>query len=471
MTRDLRIARRAIALAGLALLAVHVWSYSQYLTDDALISLSYARRLLAGQGLTWTDGARVEGYSNLLWVLLVAGLGRLGVDLIVAARVLGCLAMGATVVAASRRGQSLWSIGFATFAIALAGPIALWAVGGMETALVAALLSWSIVLLDEKPHVASALLAGLCLTRPDGVLLAATLCVGARQLRPLILPLLACAGQLVFRLVYYGELLPNTASKLTLRHLHDGLVYLEHGAISFLGLILLVALAMTTGWRTLRRPRAMLLLPLVSWTVYVGAVGGDWMPAHRQLVPSLVLLVMLCADGLDGMLARGGDWRIRAPLAGAVALAFFGLTQQLDPFSVDARGDRTVWDCRRAAEELRRVYGARDPLLAVDAAGCLPYWSGMRTLDMLGLNDKVIAHSPVPDPELHAPVGHDLGNPAYVLSRRPDLIVFCGGAGGVGCFATGRAFNADPKFLADYHLRKLGGATLWVRNAFEPAAP
>ena len=35
--------------------------YWNYTADDAYISLRYAHRLMNGQGLTWTDGERVEG--------------------------------------------------------------------------------------------------------------------------------------------------------------------------------------------------------------------------------------------------------------------------------------------------------------------------------------------------------------------------------------------------------------------------
>ena len=63
-----------------------------FLSDDALISLRYADRLIQGRGLTWNDDEPpVEGYSNLLWVLAVSALGMLGVNLILSARILGCL--------------------------------------------------------------------------------------------------------------------------------------------------------------------------------------------------------------------------------------------------------------------------------------------------------------------------------------------------------------------------------------------
>ena len=59
-------------LAALVVLFVHAASYLPFIADDALITLRYAERLLDGHGLTWNDGERVEGYSNLLWLQLTA---------------------------------------------------------------------------------------------------------------------------------------------------------------------------------------------------------------------------------------------------------------------------------------------------------------------------------------------------------------------------------------------------------------
>ncbi|HEV2104580.1 MAG TPA: hypothetical protein VGU27_02535, partial [Candidatus Eisenbacteria bacterium] len=94
----------AIAALGVAALLLHARHYLPFLADDALISLRYARRLLDGHGLTWTDGDRVEGYSNLLWILAASALGRRGVDLVAAARALGVAGMAAALIALARTG-------------------------------------------------------------------------------------------------------------------------------------------------------------------------------------------------------------------------------------------------------------------------------------------------------------------------------------------------------------------------------
>ena len=59
----------ALALAVGLVLAVQRAS----IFDDAFISFRYARNLLDGHGLVWNPGERVEGYTNFLWTILLAG--------------------------------------------------------------------------------------------------------------------------------------------------------------------------------------------------------------------------------------------------------------------------------------------------------------------------------------------------------------------------------------------------------------
>ena len=55
----------------LGVLGVHAWSYRTFLADDALISLRYSKQLLAGHGLVWNPGERVEGSPSTLHALFM----------------------------------------------------------------------------------------------------------------------------------------------------------------------------------------------------------------------------------------------------------------------------------------------------------------------------------------------------------------------------------------------------------------
>ena len=42
-----------------------------WLTDDAMISMRYARNLANGIGLVWNPGERIEGFTNFLWTIFM----------------------------------------------------------------------------------------------------------------------------------------------------------------------------------------------------------------------------------------------------------------------------------------------------------------------------------------------------------------------------------------------------------------
>ncbi|HMJ10771.1 MAG TPA: hypothetical protein VK524_05155, partial [Polyangiaceae bacterium] len=77
------------------------------LFDDAFISFRYAQNLVHGRGLVFNVGERVEGYTNFLWVLVLAGAGRLGFDIVRCATVLGIVFGAAAVVATERLSRQL----------------------------------------------------------------------------------------------------------------------------------------------------------------------------------------------------------------------------------------------------------------------------------------------------------------------------------------------------------------------------
>ena len=132
------------ALPGLALFAAQAGWPWPFFSDDSFISLRFSERLLQGDGLTWTDGERVEGYSNLLWVLLTAALGAIGLELVTAARLLGALCTVAALIALADalRPRDLRSAVVAAAAPALVAatqPVMIWSLAGLEGPLLLAL--------------------------------------------------------------------------------------------------------------------------------------------------------------------------------------------------------------------------------------------------------------------------------------------------------------------------------------------
>src|SRR5215831_1387235 len=88
--------REVIVLAAVAMtiLAAVTVLLSRLTLDDAYITFRYARHLAEGYGLgAWNHtGEHVEGYSSLLWTLLLAGAAWIGADVRIASKVFGSVA-------------------------------------------------------------------------------------------------------------------------------------------------------------------------------------------------------------------------------------------------------------------------------------------------------------------------------------------------------------------------------------------
>ena len=74
------------------------------------------------------------------------------------------------------------------------------------------------------------------------------------------------------------------------------------------------------------------------------------------------------------------------------------------------------------AEYLNRTLDDGD-VIAIGTAGIIPYYTGLPTIDMWGLNDLHIAHKESPWSGL-GDAGHEKGDGNYVFEKRPELIIF-----------------------------------------------
>jgi arabinofuranosyltransferase len=466
-----------------ALLAVYVvlslgvvWRHGPI--DDAYISFRYARHLAAGQGLVFNPGeARVEGYSSLTWVLVLAAGARLGLSLPLWSKGIALLlGLGILLVLAAREHGRAGLLAAAWLALCL--PMLYHVLNGLDTALMALLLTVLACLPPDTPgrrrarYAAAALLP---LTRPEGMLcvllwaLADWLTDRRRlprhEMALAAVAVAAAAGQMVFRLTYYGDWVANSArAKLVplslalgpgLRDL--GRFLLQGSGWGLLPLLAVVGVVLSRrgGQRTTvaRGLFLVLLLPPLA------ASGGDSFPLWRFCVPLAPVLALAAAEGLELLLAAMAPDRravLRMALAGLVAVALVlpwgGFLQAMEV--------ETFW-VGHWADLGRRLAATFPPgtRVAVCAAGALPFHAGFPAIDMLGLNDAHIARVP-PDRRYFYP-GHQRHDGPYVLSRRPDLILLANGpivAGGPAPFdwRAVRPYEqdlaADPRFTADYLL-------------------
>ncbi len=410
--------------------------------DDAMISMRYAWHLVHGHGLVWNPGERVEGFTNPLWTLMMAGAiattGDRGALWTVTAIGIGfrlvwiALLMAAAHTLARGRGGGPGARAIVVTAVGLLAatyyPANYWSVMGMEVSLIGALTAAAIwVVVREEigpafpaaPHALGWFAAAAFLARPDAPLALIPLvalfawrrCRAAASPWPVLAaialpPIGAAAAITAARLAYFGEWLPNTyvlkvvGIPLAMR-IDAGIVFVTPFIVETAPL---AAVAVATVLLLPRRALTLALLaaPTIA-TIYQVSVGGDPWFYWRQMAPGVSALALVAGFGLATawFAATGLFDRIGAASARAAVVAVFAAVAVLPNwrFEREALLRETAYQVGnnlvhfRIAQLMREVLQP-DALVVAFWAGVIPYvWQGPAH-DPLGKTDAAIARLP-----------------------------------------------------------------------------
>ena len=454
------------------------------LAEDAFITFRYAMNLAAGRGPVFNAGEPVEGYSNFLWMVALAGSHRLlGAEIPLTASVLGTLAGLLAVLFTYRltlevSDQSRDASLIAALLVAASGSFAAYAPSGMETPLFAAVILLVLLCTLRRSWVAAGALTGLStMLRPEGALLALPL-VGwmmrartPRRWRNLIAFAASC-GALVapwtlWRWLYYQNLLPNVLlAKEGMDFGHQvglGFEYLSDFCLANAPMLLLFGVAIAAGAvgrshakavapRSRRAARArkpattmsentraagtdpqaasLLAGVLLVFVLFVALVGGDWMPAWRFLAPVVPVAAVL----LLGLWHRNVKCA-RLQTDSIPGMAVFAVAA-ICLFAQSVWHPNLLPRMRLWQEQLdglseigRWLKRSLPPntLIAVLSNGALSFYAELPTIDMMGLTDEHIARAGQRFRQgMPGHVAHDWD---YVAARKPAVVAFLNGQG------------------------------------------
>jgi len=476
------MAGAAGALALLLLAAPLAWN-----CDDAFIAFRYSRHLAEGNGLRFNLGVEppVEGYTQLGWVLMVAAIEWLKLDVVLATRTLE-IASGLVLVALVARIAAVrlglgraGALGAALF-LATSPTAVVWSTGGLGTAFFALsvfALGWCLhgstsgraasasatgVQDDERassrvPALLPTVLAGFAVSimRFDGAYWL-TLLFAIAVLRGLVtkdsaylVRSLVCAGwiiatiavQTVWRVLYHGDWLPNTARAKaggSLAYLDRGLEYLATYWATVPATLVLLALSFAF-WRGERAWwwRACSLTALGTFA-YGALTGGDFMPFGRFYLPALPFLALVAGAAIERVARARGPalaTAVGALLVGTSLPALFDL--HLTPTAlreaVQFRHGRpyeteyAFWqgeqERRHKWEQVGRALAQHTPpdaSVVRTSIGAVGYYSRRTLYDSYGLVDRQVALEAEADPERPSLPGHDvLVTPDFFADRAP----------------------------------------------------
>ncbi len=445
---------RLLIVAGLSLcicvLVAAAFHFRLPLEDDAYISLRYARNLARGIGLVYNQGEFVEGYSNLLWVLILSGFYHLHLDAELMSSLLGiacsCLCVPIIFLGINKSSNPAPRLAGA-FLFASNVYVWYWSGKGMETTLYMLLLSGGAISVARTLNTGSAgwkwsIFFGLAaVTRPEGILFGVfsflIMALARWQKRTALKPLVI-AGlvilippllQFLFRIDYYGDVLPNTfyAKVSTGTQFYErGLRYIWDSLLMnpVLSLTLFVQLGLlhrsSTGVRYLL---AFIMLAFLS-IVYE---GGDHFYGGRMLVPFIPLFCVLfqeLAIQLFERLKHLGLATVTGVFISSCLVGFLvaaGMSWNHGPTNQKIAMSIPDMQLRRSVGEWLNQHSQPDDWIATPAAGLLPYAADRPTIDTLGLTDRQIGRRSV---ALGSGVaGHEKGDGKYVLLRKPRFFV------------------------------------------------
>lgn len=454
-----------VGLIAIALLLLAHALFYDGITDDAFILFRYVDHFLAGHGLVYNVGDRVEGYTSFLWAIVLAALSFPFPDPIIASKLAG-IASGLLCLFLVWKfscflfGRNAWAL-VAPVLLALDRTYAGWCTGGLETKLFTALIfaatsrAFCEHSADGKRLPLAGLLFGLAtLARPEAPMYLATFVVwrvavtrslNIRDNLWLGLTFLAVvAPHLLWRHDYYGEWLPNTYYvKVNGFYADWGLAYVwlffrEQHLIPVIPALVVAAL---TGRRdaTVSRAASFFASLLFMHFAYVIYIGGDTYE-FRFVDAAIPWMSIAAAGGAYRYRVSDGSGTIWRSLA--TALVLLACLNQVLPtlrslLQTEYREEfATTWPIYAYVEPLEwnklwqshvqisnwiNKYKHPGDSLAVHAAGHIPYFTGLPTLDLYGLNDKFVARLPILERGIP---GHEKRAPTlYVKMMQPTFII------------------------------------------------
>ncbi len=477
-----------------------------WIVDDAGISFVYSRNLASGFGLVAQPGVLpVEGYSNFLWVVILAPFFALHwFDPILTPKIISAILVLGTFLVLAKTLQKLSSYSrMASFVVlsllAINTSFVVWTSSGLENPLYSLELAFLLLIVCSSiknpgfPAI-NALAIGIvfgliALTRPEGLLYSLLIPViiililyGKKEVdrrswvsHTLLMVSSFClifSSYLIFRRIYFGDFFPNpyyAKGGPTLDSLKSILLlYPEaynrladlnssfanrYGYILF-AIVLIAWLGLIFRGRVKREHLALLSFYGMATFAFL-LLPRDWMKEFRYATPVILFFYpCLYLAGELWLMSINIRKSTRIAIAILAVLLFFGASVRIFyhrtlsfassptvPFS-NVVNDLAL-PFNRAADRLGIKNGS---LLIPDVGGTL-YVSNLRVYDLGMLSDRTIAQTMGKDQAAFHNYIFEVAKPTFIHTHFPwDLLA---------------NLDSDPRFRSDY---------VPIREALDPQA-
>jgi len=458
-----------------------IWKTS-FIQDDAFISFRYAKNFVSNSSLSWNfdEGPVVQGYTNFLWVILSIIPIFLGLKIEIFVLITGILLGFLTLLTTYKLSRFIFIGKTKSYAVIflLATNLSFlsYCTGGLETQLVTLLVTatWLFslqlkffyqkkesllkhnklrysYLIECSISFAIGILSLMAfLTRIDSILITVPCIfyslylirfnnIGLNIIKPIsiiFIPLIiGIFLYFNFALNYYGDFLPNTFYLKTNLHSYEqiqfGILYIFQFIIfyGFLPILLLTFLVKECSIeKTLDKPKSIhlyfIILSLFSSLLYIIKIGGDFME-FRFLVPILPLFYIILVNYIFTKGKRiVATALITLPIISASNFGqrrYHGV-EHIKQLNARLYDKRSNWI--GIGKRLDKIFPTKKSsiIIGVTPAGAIPYFSELKTIDLLGLNDIYIAKKGL---NIGSRAGHIKG-PSYEYLNESNINLLIG---------------------------------------------
>lgn len=426
--------RLIILLIACILFLLQLWYFGPYTIDDAFISYRYAQHLAQGHGFTWNPGcAPVEGFTNFLWVVVLSCFFIVTADLVVTSKILSAVAGIITIFLLERSSRTISQSNSALTAIpslifSLAPFTAFHSAEGLETTFYTMLISLVVyaalrIQETESSKWVHLLYSGIFLsglTRPEGILFGAAIIISIifssnryrlplhSSLRSFTVFFILGVIYFIWRWKYFGYLFPNPF------YIKHGFSLYHSNGAEYVGWFLLIYALVpfiiffsNIFRKNFSRKVYVIIAPILLILIFYLGVDPIMGTAHRYLMPLFPVVLLLIVPRSLGE-QRSSSIIISAGCFLTIVIIFIATFSDLKKEAIEyTRGMNSAHI--KLGKLLHSIYSKPESrLLVCGDAGAIPYYSGFRTIDLIGLNNPSLVH--------------DGFSSDYIFNQQPDVL-------------------------------------------------
>lgn len=415
-----------------------------WVIDDLYIYFRYVNNFISGKGIVYNPGENVEGFSSFTWFIILSVCGFLKLPLEMSAKAVCFFFAFANFILIYLicRKSAIRNIWIAACCLMLFNlPFVLWSVSGFEIMfyifllLLCFYLSAVSAFFQMHSLVFAFLIFLISITRPEGILYSVAFIFfcfvsGEKKqaLKIFLFYSLMMMLFLTFRIIYFGDILPNTyyakighgfLGNYEIRSYKNGALYIfdffKHQPqflISFFFLPFTI--------KKLKRDKLFMFSSSIILIQFLFVIfsGGDWMAQYRFIVPSIPFLSLSSALILNSLIEQSAEKKSLAIASAGIFAVLIAVSFYFSDFRT-IKIETSLWNnLKSISGDLKKTIPG-DALVANGASGIIPYYlDDVKFLDIVGLTNKHIAKN-----GYRTKIWFEKNDPDYVYSNNPGWLI------------------------------------------------